>query len=141
MGRKRRSGRVWERILIAVALATSLGVAACSGGAVPTLPGNVPSELIPTFPPDDLASGTAACIDEPTMAIIDQLRATGADVPGLLAANKDALLSGLGDLESADPATTAWRDALVAALESGDADAAAAQVAILAQGKVTITPC
>ena len=101
----------------------------------------MPSELIPTFPPDDLASGSAACIDAPTMAIIDELRATGADVPAILAANKDALLSGLGDLESADPATTAWRDAMVDALESGNADAAATQVAVLAAGDVTITPC
>ena len=54
------------------------------------------------------------------MEVIDQLRAPGADVPALLAANKDALITGLEDLESADPATMAWRDALVTALTNGD---------------------
>ncbi len=96
---------------------------------------------IPTFPPDDLASGTAACIDAPTMAIIDQLRAPGADVPALLVANEDALVTGLGDLESADPAVTEWRDALLTALTSDDMTAAAAQVALLASNEVALTPC
>ena len=54
------------------------------------------------------------------MAIIDQLRAPGADVPALLAANKAALTTGLADLESADPAVTEWRDALLSALAAGD---------------------
>jgi hypothetical protein len=88
-----------------------------------------------------MASGTAACVDAPTMAIIDQLRASGANVPALLAANKDALISGLGGLESSDPITTAWRDALVDALESGDMDAAATQIAKLANDEVALTPC
>jgi hypothetical protein len=96
---------------------------------------------IPTLPPNNIASGMAACVDAPTLALIDQLRATGADVPTLLAANKDALIAGLGALESSDPDTTAWRDALVDALESGDADAAADEIARLANDEVTITPC
>jgi hypothetical protein len=127
-----------NRSILTLVAAAAFAFGACQAGAsaVPTIP-----VAIPTFPPDDLASGTAACIDEPTMAIIDQLRATGADVPAILAANKDALLSGLGDLESADPATMAWKTALTGALESGDADAAAAQVAVLASGDITITPC
>jgi hypothetical protein len=75
------------------------------------------------------------------MAIIDQLRAAGANVPALLAANKDALIAGLGRLQSSDPTTTAWRDALVGALQSGNMTAAAAEVAKLANGQVTITPC
>lgn len=123
---------------LVVSAAFALSVAACGGG---TLPSAVPSIDIPTFPPDDMASGTAACVDAPTMTIIDQLRATGADVPSLLETNKDALIAGLGNLESSDPATTAWRDALVGALESGDMDAAAAEVAKLANDEVTITPC
>jgi hypothetical protein len=118
--------------------AFALVLAACGGGTLPT---SLPTELIPTFPPDDMASGTAACIDAPTMAIIDQLRATGADAPSLLEANKDALIAGLSDLQSSDPNTTAWRDALVGALEADDFDAAAAEIARLAQGEVTITPC
>jgi hypothetical protein len=124
------------RSLVAAA-AFALTVAACGG----TLPSSVPSIDIPTFPPDDMASGTAACIDEPTMAIIDQLRATGADAPALLAANKDELISGLSELQSSDPNTTEWRDALVGALQSGDMEAAAAEIARLANDEVTITPC
>jgi hypothetical protein len=122
-----------------VAAATfALSVAACGGG---TLPSSVPSINIPTLPPDDMASGTAACIDAPTMTVIDQLRATGADAPALLEANKDALIAGLSDLESNDPSTTTWRDALVDALEAGDFDAAASEIARLANDEVTITPC
>jgi hypothetical protein len=116
----------------------ALALAACGGGSLPT---SIPSIDIPTFPADDMASGMAACIDAPTMAVIDQLRATGADVPTLLDANKDALIAGLSGLESSDPTTTAWRDALVGALESGDMDAAADEVARLANDEVTITPC
>jgi hypothetical protein len=128
----------------------ALALAACSaGGGGGTVASGVPDdiggqsseEFIPTFPPDDLASGTAACIDAPTMAIIDQLRAPGADVPALLAANKDALISGLDDLESADERTTEWRDALLTALTANDMTAAAAQVAVLVAGDLTITPC
>ena len=130
--------------LAAIVLAFSF--AACGPGArASAIPSDLPQDLssmeIPTFPPDDLASGTAACIDAPTMAIIDQLRAPGADVPALLAANKDALVSGLADLESSDPAVVAWRDALVTALNDDDMPAAAAQVAALAAEQVNLTPC
>ena len=115
----------------------ALALAACGG----SLPSAIPSMAIPTLPPNNLASGMAACVDAPTLALIDQLRTTGADVPTLLAANKDALIAGLGALESSDAQTTAWRDALVDALESGDADAAAVEIARLANDDVTITPC
>jgi hypothetical protein len=115
------------------AAAFAMAVAACGGS---TLPSAVPSIAIPTLPP-----GSSACLDAPTMAILDQLRATGADVPALLAANKDALIGGLNDLESTDPNVTAWRDALVGALQSGDMDAAAAEIAKLANDEVTIAPC
>lgn len=125
-------------ILLGLAVAAALGLGACqAGNAVPTLP----SITIPTMPLDDLASGTDACIDAPTMVIIDQLRATGADVPALLAANKDALIAGLSRLQSSDPGTTSWRDALVGALQAGRFDVAAAEVAKLANNEVTITPC
>ena len=138
-----------HRVLLALAIgALALALAACSTGGG-TLASGVPDDLggmpsgsfIPTFPPDDLASGALACIEPPTMAIIDQLRAPDADVPALLAQNKDALIAGLGDLESADPATTEWRDALLSALSAGDMTAAAAQVAVLVAGDLTITPC
>jgi hypothetical protein len=123
---------------LAATAALTLALAACGGSTLPT---GVPSIDIPTFPPDDMASGTAACIDEPTMEIIDELRATGADAPALLAENKDDLIAGLSDLESSDPTTTAWRDSLVEALEADDFDAAAVEIARLANDEVTITPC
>jgi hypothetical protein len=121
--------------------ALAFSFAACGPAATASAIPDLSSMAIPTMPPDDLASGTAACIDAPTMAIIDQLRAPGADVPALLAANKAALVSGLSDLESSDPAVTEWRDALLSALASNDMTAAAAQVAALAADKVTLTPC
>ena len=126
-----------RRSLIGLAAAAVLALAACGSGAA----SGAPTVNLPTFPPDDMASGTAACVDAPTMAIIDQLRATGADVPALLAANKDALVAGLQGLETSDSTTAAWRDDLVAALQSDDTDAAAAQIARLANDEVTITPC
>jgi hypothetical protein len=114
--------------------AAVLALAAC-GGSLPT---SVPSIAIPTLPVDGIPSGTAECVDAPTMAIFDQLRATGADLPTVLAANEDVLIAGLGELESSDPTTIAWRDALIDALESGDMDAAAAEIAKLADGEITI---
>ena len=122
--------------LLSFAGATVLALAACSGS-----PSAIPSLNIPTLPPNVMPSGTSACVDAPTMVVIDQLRATGADLPALLAANKDALIAGLGELESTDPDTIAWRDALVDALESGDMAAAATEIAKLADDEVSITRC
>ena len=120
-------------VALASALAASLG--ACAGVSSSSLPtvGN-----LPTVPPSGAAG---ACLDAPTMAIIDQLKASGADVPGILAANKDALVTGLNKLQSSDPAVLAWRTALVTAIQAGKADDVAAQVAVLANGQVTIPPC
>ena len=116
---------------------------ACSGPAassLPTIAGGVPTIAggVPTIPPSGLAS---ACLDTDTMAIIDQLKATGADVPTILAANKDKLTTSLNGLQTTDAAVVAWRDALVAAINSNDAQAVAAQVALLSNGQVTIPPC
>ena len=119
----------------AVLLASlALAVGACAGASasnVPTLPGNVP-----TVP----AAGSA-CLDAETKAIVDQLKATGADVPTILAANKDKLIAGLNKLQPTDAAVVTWRDALVAAIRSDDATTVAAQVALLSNGQVTIPPC
>lgn len=120
----------------AAAFTLAVALAACGG----TIPSAVPSMAIPTLPPN-MASGMAGCVDAPTLALIEQLKASGADVPVLLEANKDALIAGLNALESSDPDTTAWRDALVDALESGDADAAADEIAKLANNEVTIASC
>ena len=117
-----------------VAMALALG--ACSGAGasnVPTIPAGVP-----TIPPSGLAG---ACLDAGTLAVLDQLKATGADVPTILAANKDKLVSGLTAMQPSDPAVVVWRDALVTAVNAGDADAVAAQVALLSNGQVTIPPC
>lgn len=137
-----RSAGLFRRALLGLAAGgLALSLAACGGSAASNLPDDLSSIAIPTFPPDDMASGTAACVDAPTMAIIDQLRAPGADVPALLAANEAALESGLADLESADPAVTEWRDALLSALAADDMTAAAAQVALVAANQVALTPC
>ena len=115
----------------------ALALAACGG----TIPTSIPSLSIPTLPPDGMPSGMAACVDAPTFALIEQLKATGADVPTLLEANDDALIAGLNGLESTDSTVMAWRDALVDALEAGNFDAAADEIARLANNEVTITPC
>jgi hypothetical protein len=120
----------------ALFIALALGLGACSGATasnLPTTPGGVP-----TLPPGGAGS---ACLDAPTIAILDQLKASGADVPSLLAANKDKLISGLNQFQPTDSAVVVWRDALVAAIRAGDADTVAAQVKILANGQVTIPPC
>jgi hypothetical protein len=80
-------------------------------------------------------------VDSATYAVIQQLKAPGADVASILAANKTVLLTGLQQLHPADAATTTWRDTLVAALNSGDMTAAATQVALLANSQVSLTSC
>jgi hypothetical protein len=138
----RAAGSARRFLLGLGAVGLALSMAACGGtGAASNLPGNLATAAIPTFPPDDLASAAAACIDTATMAIIDQLRAPGADVPSLLAANKDKLTTGLSGLDSSDPKVTEWRDKLLQALSDGDMTAAAGQIAVLAANQVQLTPC
>jgi hypothetical protein len=120
----------------AATLGLALALAACGG----TLPTSVPSINVPSVPPD-LMSAVPSCVDAPTMALIDQLKAAGADVPTLLEANDEALIAGLTNLESTDPTVTAWRNDLVDALEAGDFDAAADEIARLASNEVTIAAC
>ena len=124
----RRAG-IGAALLVAIAFA----VGACSGAGASSLPtlGN-----LPTVP----ASG-GACLDAATLAILDQLKATGADVPTILAANKDKLVAGLNQFQPTDPAVKTWRDTLVTAIGSNDAVAIAAQIAMLSSGQVTIPPC
>jgi len=115
-------------------LAFALG--ACTGAgasSVPTLPAGVP-----TVPPSGLAS---ACLDAHTMAIFEQFKATGADAPALLAANKDKLLASLSAMQPTDPAMVTWRDTLVAAINSGDPQTVAAQIALASNGQVAIPAC
>ena len=140
--RSRRGSRGRTPLLILLAAAAAIGIGACNSATTPTIPA-LPTLGIPTQFPDDLASGTGACIDAPTMAIIDQLRATasGTDIRALLQQNKDALVAGLGNLESSDPTTMDWRDALLTALDTGDIDGAAAQIQRLVNDEVELTPC
>jgi hypothetical protein len=73
--------------------------------------------------------------------VIQQLKAPGADVAGILTANKTLLVTGLQKLQPADATTTAWRDALVAPLNAGDVTTAATQIAMLTNGQVSLTSC
>jgi ABC-type phosphate/phosphonate transport system substrate-binding protein len=127
--------RVGLRLALLAALAMGLG--ACSGTMASNLP-TLPSVELPTLPPGGAGS---ACLDQQTLAILDQLKATGADVPALLAANKDKLIAGLNQLQPTDSAVVTWRDALVAAIRSDNAQVVATQVALLANGQVSIPAC
>lgn len=117
----------------------ALGLGACSPGStgVPSI--GIPSGVLPTTNPS--GSPVAACMDAATMAVIDQLKAPGADVATILTANKDVLVNGLNSLKPADPATTTWRDALVKAIQDGDTTAAKTQIDALVSGGVTLTAC
>lgn len=134
-----RGSRHRARVVLALFAFAAIGLGACSPGssAVPSL--TVPSGVLPTTNPS--GSAMAACVDSATMAVIDQLKAPGADVASILTTNKDALVAGLNSLQPADPATTTWRDALVKALQDGDAAAAKTQVDALAAGGITLTAC
>jgi hypothetical protein len=131
------STRARTPFFLGLAVAAALALGACGGAVIATVPPSLP---IPTLPAD-VASGAPDCVDAPTMAIIDQVGAAGADVPALLSANKDALITGLENLDSTDPAVATWRDEFVGALESGNMDLAALQVAKLTNGEVTLPPC
>jgi hypothetical protein len=128
-------------LLITLAFAAALGFSACAGSSGGGPSSALPSEAIPTFPPDDLATGPGSCIDEPTTALLDQLRAPDADVPALLEANRAALIVGLSAYKPGDPNTVAWRDMLITALRTNDLVGAAAQLERLGNDEVTITPC
>jgi hypothetical protein len=137
---RHRTGPIPRLALIGVVALAAAGIGACSGvstSAVPTLP----SVAIPTLPAVSGGSPLTACIDSATFAVIQQLKAPGADVQGILTTNKDVLVSGLQTFQPADPATKTWRDALVAALQSGDMTAAATQVALVTSSQVSLTSC
>jgi hypothetical protein len=133
-------GRAW---LVAGVLALSAaGLGACSTAGPSSIPSiALPSVSIPSLPVASGGSPLGACVDAATFAILQQLKAPGADVQGILTANKDTLINGLKGFQPADPATAAWRDALVAALTAGDMTAAASQVAMLTGSQLSITSC
>jgi hypothetical protein len=126
--------RLGRGATLVAALAFAVGACAGAGASsVPTLPVGVP-----TVPPSGIAS---ACLDAATMAIFEQFKATGADAPALLAANKDKLIASLSAMQPTDPAVVTWRDTTVAAINSGDAQTVAAQIALSSNGQVAIPAC
>jgi sugar phosphate isomerase/epimerase len=64
-----------------------------------------------------------------------------ADVPAILAANKEALISGLQGFQPTDQTTLTWRDQLVAALQASDFTTAAAKVSELATSGIALAQC
>ena len=138
--------RAWRRaihslrtagVAIAIVLTMTAGIAAaCSSTptTVPSLPTSVPT--LPT----SLPSGTG-CLDATTMGIITQLQAQGADVPAILTANKDALISGLQGFQPTDQTTLTWRDQLVAALQTSDFTTAAARISELSTSGIALAQC
>ncbi len=131
---RRRAG-----LLLLVLAFAAVGLGACQAGAS-TLPSvSLPTVVVPTTNPS--GSPIAACVNAPTMAVLTQLKAPGADITGLLTSNKDALIAGLSSLQPADEATKTWREALVKALQDGDMTTASAKMNELVSGGVTLTAC
>jgi hypothetical protein len=110
-----------RRLALTGAIA-AFALAACGGAstsAIPTVvvPSNLPQVAVTVEPG---ASGGTACVDAATLAVIDQLKAAGADVQALLTANKDTLVKGLQAMQVNDPTTTTWKSDFVAAVQAGD---------------------
>ena len=136
----RRAGAAGRFALIAILGITGLGVGGCSTAAS-AIPSTITNATLPPLPLPTGGSPLAGCVDGATYAVIQQLKTPGADVTAILTSNKTVLLAGLQQLHPADAATTTWRDALVAALNSGDMTAAATQVALLTSSQVSLTSC
>jgi hypothetical protein len=145
--------RIPTRVASAVALfAAAAAFAACNPGAsnAPSLllpsieiPSSLPSIAIPSIGASlsVSASGVTGCVDAATAGILSQLAAPGADVPTLLAQNKDALAQGLAQFKPSDQATQIWVSNLEFALKAGDMTTAAQQVQALTSGQVAISSC
>jgi len=136
--RGRRTGASGRLAVIGILTIAGLGIGGCSAAAS-AIPSTITNATIPPLPTG--GSPLAACVDSATYAVIQQLKAPGADVAGILTANKTVLATGLQQMHPADAATSAWRDALVAALNSGDMAGAATQVALLTNSQVGLTSC
>jgi hypothetical protein len=137
---ERRGRRLRGATIAGLLAVAAIGLGACStpaGSSIPSIA--LPSVTIPTLPP--AGSPIAACVDSATFAVFQQLQASGADIPGILTANKTTLVSGLQSFQPADAATMAWRDTLLAAVQAGDAAVVTTQVAALASSQVKLTAC
>jgi hypothetical protein len=107
---------------------TLLTLAACSG--VSTSPAATVSAATASTGPIASASGAAACIDAEAAAVIEALRAPGADVQAIITEQGDTLVAGLQRF-TPPPDATAWRDELVTSIESGDAAAVLSKVQVI----------
>ena len=136
----RRAGAARRYALIAILGIAGLGVVGCSAAAS-AIPSVITNATLPPLPLPTGGSPLAACVDSATYAVIQQLKAPGADVAAILTANKAVLLTGLQQLHPVDAATTTWRDALLAALNAGDMTAAGTQIALLTSSQVSLTSC
>ena len=125
--------------VVGIAALAALALAAC-GGAGSSIP-TVPPSLVPQVTIGAGMSGATACVDAATLAVFDQLKASGADVQAILTANKDVLLKGVQSMQVTDPTTTTWKNDLVAALQAGDFAKATTLIAEVSSGGITITSC
>lgn len=113
----------WTRLLLIGV--TVLAIGACGGTA--GSPASTVSASDATTGPTAGASGAAACIDAEAAAIIEALRAPGADVQAIITEQGATLVAGLQRF-SPPPDAMAWRDELVAGIESGDVPAVLSKV-------------
>jgi hypothetical protein len=121
----------WTRlVLVGVTL---VALSACGG--VSTSPASTVSVASPSTGPAGSASGAAACIDAEAAAIIELLRAPGADVQTIITEQGDTLVAGLQRF-TPPPDAAAWRDELVTSIESGDAAAVLSKVQMIGSGVV-----
>jgi hypothetical protein len=127
----------WSVATLVALAALALGACGGAGASIPT----VPPSLVPQVTVGaGMADGTA-CVDGATLAVFDQLKASGADVQAILTANKDVLLAGVQAMQVNDPTTTTWKNDMVAALQAGDFTKAADLVAEVSSGGISITTC
>ena len=133
-----RRARGLRSVLGLTLLATlALGACGAAGTSIPT----VPPSLVPQVTIGAGMSGGTACVDAATLAVFDQLKASGADVQAILTANKDVLLKGVQSMQVTDPTTTTWKSDLVAALQAGDSAKAVTLLSEVASGGISITTC
>jgi len=129
-----RARGLWSVVGLAALATLALGACGAAGATVP------PS-LVPQVTIEAGMSGGTACVDAATLAVFNQLKASGADVQAILTANKEVLLAGVQSMQVTDPTTTTWKNDLVAALQAGDFAKATTLIAEVSSGGVAITTC
>ncbi|HYL40268.1 MAG TPA: hypothetical protein VET90_03070, partial [Candidatus Binatus sp.] len=129
--RRQRGSRIrvpgWAGIAgAAILAAVALGACNPSGVVAPTPAPTQPPAL--EAPTSSVISLTGACLGPATAGILGRLQARGVDIPGILAINGAALISGLQAFQPQDASTATWRDHLVGALQAGDMIKAASEL-------------